>query len=569
MAVRNLKYSIPTLITSMFLASLMLAGCDLGQGLIDNSNALTSPEPVLLDQPGRQLAEGSYRDLVIDGSVDKGGYVLAIEETRESEPQLLILPYREDKGCNVKNTTSFARVASRVDIELPGLVAVQESVDQNGKGPIRFVGFDCEDKIPAVSSAALPTLLFPIEAPEGVLLLESNQILSLIDPRRLERVEIARNVTSASVARQRLYTIENGRLVIRDATRTVIAELGKNVEEFTTQAAQTLGIAYRDEEGLFVWQDDQTTLITPNGCGLSANSNQLITSYLDCEKKQPLLLIGGELLSDAAQYLVLTGPPNSGHFELWLPLGNKGSTQQDLSLAIMLESSGSSIEPTSALRPLDVEFFSFAKNTRKKQGYYYQNLDSVEGDLLQLRRDEKGMPKNFEVLAERVAQLPGNSPFSPAGVLINFDPDKSTGQLVRLQQKKDDPFFIVQTPMAIGVPLQLHQFDLENSRQAFVSDINKGVGQLVISQEEEMQRVAQSVLPDTLQLMTEPAAVVYLGRSKSDSKLALRAWLINDELELVISPNVEEYRIIPWPSPGLLYSVPTGADAGIWLSKAR
>ena len=69
--------------------------------------------------------------------------------------------------------------------------------------------------------------------------------------------------------------------------------------------------------------------------------------------------------------------------------------------------------------------------------------------------------------------------------------------------------------------------------------------------------------------MDEPEALIYLAQEDEGKPASLRAWLLNDQLELMISPSVDEYRLIPWPSPGILYSVASGPDAGIWLSKSR
>jgi hypothetical protein len=76
------------------------------------------------------------------------------------------------------------------------------------------------------------------------------------------------------------------------------------------------------------------------------------------------------------------------------------------------------------------------------------------------------------------------------------------------------------------------------------------------------------VLKETTRFLEQPRALSFLRQSDT-GYYSLRAYLIDAELELTVHNAVSEYRIVPWPAPGILYAVPTGDDQGLWYAKAR
>jgi hypothetical protein len=44
---------------------------------------------------------------------------------------------------------------------------------------------------------------------------------------------------------------------------------------------------------------------------------------------------------------------------------------------------------------------------------------------------------------------------------------------------------------------------------------------------------------------------------------------MDPELEITLNDQVNEFHSLPWPSPGMLYSVDQGNSAGIWFARAK
>jgi hypothetical protein len=84
-----------------------------------------------------------------------------------------------------------------------------------------------------------------------------------------------------------------------------------------------------------------------------------------------------------------------------------------------------------------------------------------------------------------------------------------------------------------------------------------------------VRAIGEGALPGTLRFVEQPRALAYLAHDGTGVTAQLRAWLMDAELDVRVSDGVSEYRELPWPSAGLLYSVPQGDRAGVWFARAR
>ena len=91
-------------------------------------------------------------------------------------------------------------------------------------------------------------------------------------------------------------------------------------------------------------------------------------------------------------------------------------------------------------------------------------------------------------------------------------------------------------------------------------------------------------LPDLLRVATDqyvpqeesPAfykgyinAVMMLARNDAEAAInTLRLHLLRSKREYVLHEAVTEAREVAFPSPGVLYNVVSGEDAGVWFAKA-
>ncbi|HSC89114.1 MAG TPA: hypothetical protein VLC09_17650 [Polyangiaceae bacterium] len=548
------------------LAALLSTAC-IGDGLADLSDSLLDPDAALLDRPGRKLVSGRYERLVVDGSLENGGYVLALRVDGDA-PRLAIVPFLEGKACEVPSTVAYERLSSRVDVALEGLVAVQVSGEAGGKGTIRFVDFSCKERMAALDNATLPRIEFPSDAPRGLLTITEDDRLYLADAESHELVHVADNVEFGRVADNRLWTKENGKLIIRDSELKIVATLGSGLVDFVVTGGSP-EVVFQDEKGLHAWSEkDDVRTLTTDGCRPFAIDTASIAYFSPCASRKLTLDVPGPKVGSTAPRVTLEGPENVQNVDNVLITYGLGETPTRVAFIRS--------EDPSALRgelvlstfegkdiPADAAFAmplaSKGDDLSIIGGNIYGAWDGTSGDLYEFQSDNE-----LRKLADRVAQLPGLLPFSLRGVLVRYD--GKVGDLVVLERTKDGAS---ETLLSRGVPIQYQAQQSDGEAIAYVSKFGGTSGQVDLVTGAEVKTVAPSALRDTLRFLDQPKAVAYLEAKKSGDGARLHAYLIDSALDLIIHDVVSEYRPVPWPSPGLLYAVPTGGDAGIWFSKAR
>jgi hypothetical protein len=184
---------------------------------------------------------------------------------------------------------------------------------------------------------------------------------------------------------------------------------------------------------------------------------------------------------------------------------------------------------------------------------------------LAIETDDDGRPEfdELSVLADGVAQLPGVTVTSQLGVLVDYEDDLGNLALFSYDPKAK-PVIV-----AHDVPVQRHARDSERVRSAFVADFNGETGTAYVLDDGDLQRLGEHVLPGTLSFVQEPESVAYLRKRPGSSVETLVLYLLEARLEIVVHDSVVEYHALPWPSPGLLYSVDRGSDQGVWFARAR
>ncbi|MCH2110715.1 MAG: hypothetical protein MK135_15440, partial [Polyangiaceae bacterium] len=126
------------------------------------------------------------------------------------------------------------------------------------------------------------------------------------------------------------------------------------------------------------------------------------------------------------------------------------------------------------------------------------------------------------------------------------------------------------TTLATRVPLQSPTLRTDDPSLFLVIDSSApDLGTLAELENNEIKKRATDVFASTLRRIDAPKGVAYLKENGSANSGRLEVWLENAGFSFDIHPKAHEYRLIPWPSAGILYSVRGGTDAGIWFSKAR
>ena len=559
------------------------SACDLN-GLVDIGDSLLDPDAALLDHPGRQLIKGHYSGLKIAGSGDSGGYVLARHDGVDP-PAVALVPFLKGDPCEYAPAFGYDRFSSRVDIELPGTISVQ--VDQNEQnaafGTVRFIDYDCNEVIGEIPDTALPGPLFPGSEPFGMLARSGDGTLYLIDAKELERTVIAPHVDYGVVAGSFLFTLEAGEIVVRDEDLKEVANIGSGVTALVATGGLRLPLAYQDETGMHTWnEDDGETSLGEEGCSPWYVSTDTV-AYLDpCDERRLAVRASSDSVfgvQDSDGLVTLRGPAGADLGSLTMPAGNAQSPVSLTEMAIVTTpdaatKSGDLLALTIPTDPptdegdVQLEAASLARNVTytPQHGVYYKAYDGQRGTLLDFERDDDGRISGVVELLENVASLPYASPYSYMGVLANYDGE--VGSLVRLTRKKDGT--LDRDLIGENVPLQKFVGDYKTEMVAYVSELDdEGFGILTIVDDLGPYQVAENVLVNQIDSLDDPQGVVFTSPSDVSGAFELHAWLVEAELDLMIHDAASEYIAIPWPSPGVLYAVPEGDDAGLWFAKAR
>lgn len=560
--------------------SLATSGCGLADGFSDVGASLGNADAALLDSPGRKLASGRFHSLLIDGSLGDGGHVVALRNNDDESQKLAIIPYLEGKPCFVEPAYAFDRLSSRIDVELSGIISLQESSDEAGRGKVRFLNFSCEELFDGLANSTLPRVPFPASAPTGLLALEGDGKLSLIDARSQTIQPVADGVSLARSAGDLLWTIENNKLVIRDVKFDVLGEIGDDVTEYATTGGEEITVAFQDKSGLNVWSKALgVTTLSATACGALAWGTDTIAYFDPCEERRLNVYTLGERVGSDEDFVHIVGPKNAVFVERGIVYWGSGKRTSEITFLVEGDSPDDAslvvgrVPETLDKNAPSIELLTETLIESKatiRQANIFANWDGITGSLVEIERDDEGEISGLVTIADGVVQLPAGSAYSHRGVLAHFE--NGLGELRVFEKDSSDSILV-----ASGVPLQNQTVEPDSGRIAFVGDSQNGSsGTLYLTAalsaggtSKKPQELDENVLVDTARFLEQPRALTYLARPPGTDFAELRVWLIDSGLKLTIHKRVSEYRTVPWPAPGILYAVPEGKEQGLWFSKAR
>ncbi len=554
----------------------VLYGCNFAEGIQDLGSDLGDPDAALIDAPGRQLAQGRFRKITVDGSLDEGGKIVALSDSDDGT-EVAIVPYPDGKPCRISPAVDFDRISSRIDVALPGLFAVQETADANGRGTINLVNFSCDQALPSVVDARIPRVLFPSEKPKGMLIINGEGVLSMIQPDTVELHEIASEVSLARTSKDYVFALQRGKVVVFDKDLENVAELGQDVVDFFPQNGDTIALVLLDEDGLSIWNaDDGLIRLSKTGCTPTYWGNDTLAYFDPCEDRRLQVYVEQSKLGLSGDGpVILDGPSGMATLDRqslkWS--STAGSAELGLLLADQPQSTGALVIGTvpadatvkSAHVSLVVQPISEGDTTFVGTEILTDH-DGQRGTLVQLERDDDGQPTKLVPLAKNVARLFGGTAYSDRGILANFD--GTVGDLITLDADSPEAAH----ELLSGVPNQVLESEPETGRWVVLGHSKDGyVGSLYLSPKEPgaLKQIGESVLLNSARFLEQPRGVAYLSGKGSEATAQLKVYLIESGLTVTIHDDVDEYRTLPWPSPGVLYSVPSGEDQGLWYAKAR
>lgn len=561
----------------------LTAGCDIN-GIIDIGDGLLDPDAGLLDRPGRRLVSGTYSGLKIAGSSENGGYVLA-RRTDTDDHRLAVVPFLEGEGCEYAPAFDYDRFSSRINLDFPGTLSVQVGEDEANSsfGDVRFIDYQCQEVIEQIDSTILPGPLFPGIDPIGMLARKSDGTLYLIDAEKRELSEIAPLVDYGVVTGPYLFTLESGEVVIRDQALEEIDRVGTGAFSIVATGGDRMPLVYEDESGVHAWSEEEGAReLAADGCYLWFMGADTIAYFDPCDARRLSVTAPSDAVFEKGKddtFVTLRGPVDSIMTSVSLPAGVSAGSSPLTEILVVTEPEVG--VPSGTLRALllpedaeaDAEEIAFSEvildddvTYVARDGLYYRDYVEGRGTLLDIERDDDKRPTGVIDLAQNVAWVPYANPYSYRGILADYDGRE--GQLIRIVQGTDGK--LSHSIIGDGIPVQTFVGDAETGLLAYVSDVdNSGDGTLNVVDEFGLIEAAEGVRMSEIRLLDNPQGVVFLRPTETEGAFELHTWLVEAELDLLVHETVSEYIPIPWPSPGVLYAVPSGDDAGLWFAKAR
>jgi hypothetical protein len=152
-----------------------------------------------------------------------------------------------------------------------GLVPFVDTLDDAGRGTLRFAGIDCHRlafELPDVKRSELWTIEDDALAKPIYVAKTSDGRLIFADPWLGSQREVAHDVSGIAPLTGKLWIVESGQAVLRDLKGVELARTGQTVRELVVLNGEG-DIAYVDANGLSVWRSSGDTVshIANDACG--------------------------------------------------------------------------------------------------------------------------------------------------------------------------------------------------------------------------------------------------------------------------------------------------------------
>ncbi len=566
-----------------FLAAIAVVlnpACDLQQNATDLGSALTDPEAMSLDVPGRKLTDGRFRALAYATSEQSGGRILTLRD-EDGESHLAITSFIDGTTCDAGPAELVRALSYDVDWTFPELVSCESAPDERGRRTVSFVDFACQEQLRTLTQAEWVGGLFPSTSnPRGRLVLSEDQLFFLSFADRsltpvVGDVSMARSITLGTGQVRHVWVVAGGKLIALDLELEVIAEFGQDVTFIDRNYGDPL--VYSDARGVHSIRSTEDgfaeSSIAPSGC-------------------HPVVIDLGQIA-----YL---DPCDERRLQLWLrnPTDDTGLTDEE---PVTIELPGKTIQleqvrtwhqwVNDEYDHLQVLYVT-SDDPEAESGELWLGGYSKDGELLPARRIE-----------DRATFVPNGAPVDLHAAMVDWN--GNVGRLLFRSGQgpfEEDPFVEVSRDVGFvnslfalvdfqgglgdlvyignwnrnrqklilghGVPVQ----ELWASSK-FVGDYDGQLGTLysfdypdgVIAAEPYLENV---VLGSYRQL-EEQGLELYRAAPLSGAGATLHARLTKSGVDLAVNGGVTEVLEITWPTPGLLYLVDDGDESGIWFSAAR
>jgi hypothetical protein len=533
----------------------VLSGCTIDfSGLSD----LFDSTPTYLDLPGRRVASGHFQRAIVDGTEPANSFFIA-NELGAATPRFAIFPFLGGPGCRTGRADSLPHFTSS---PLPSFVTYVENASAGNPRRLHFTNPRCGEPLPPVDTAGLP--FRTLDDPPGYLALASGDLLFL-EPWDKKRTVVAAAVSQVFPSDDKIWSVEDGQLVVRDLKFKVLQRLGTDVKEFDVTDSSVPRVAFVDGTDLFVVTDKFETpkKIDSDVCSVQFPSGwhgRGIAYFSPCDAQQ-LVLYGSAHASDP-------GPgENDTRYELGAnvvgdpAIGFLG----DQTFAFFM-SKADADSPTELFGgPITETPEHIADSPQTSSGRPNVGTPAVSrvSDLWETKVDVEGN------VGRLIRWKPGAPPKEIArGVEYRDDPlaiinfDGKTGDLVRVDEGG------VSRVLARGVPSK--GILSSDDGLAAVTDSDGSLGTLIVAPTgtSAFEKVAARV--HDFHFIQNLHGIGYLQDFDNTAKtglLGVRVVATGDTFELGV--RASEWTEVGLPEPGVMYVVPDGERAGIWFARLK
>jgi hypothetical protein len=537
-------------------------GSKIGNGIADFGNNLANPDLVTVGGPGVRVTEGHYASPLVDPWDDDGPVIVAFEFQSDG-PHLAMRPLKGGAGCNTGLAYSSI-VRDKLD-NLTQLVAYSSGGDEEGYGAVHFVDHQCKEYGQPILGAKLPAQLY--KDPPGYLIATRNQLL-VVAPWTGTVNVLADNVSwwdTWSNTEKSIAVITNGHFKVFDNQQRQIADIGTAVTAVTRLGSSggfmlTDGGALRSYTSL---SDSAPFEISSDACDPSPDSGGCLFFYAPCSSRQLLCykeeskttipidtgvrsLVSARSSQDSRLAVLYTKGAADGSNDLW-----RYTTGEEPSLTLSNFA----------------QLYSWSPPANEIDALV--NSDGVVGQVI------RHTPTNDVEIASSVSVQ-----FSQ-GLLANFDRNTSVGDLYSPVQLGQDPVLV-----AKGVPCVKDQAVMIQSRneatmgygRAGITGSDGRLGDLTLlryppssTEGPDSPRVlAENVAVGKYRFFEHMNAIAYLDTWDLQNDVGkLNLYQLDLDARTLISDQVREFVEIFWPWEGVMYVIPQGDRAGIWVTRAK
>ena len=561
-----------------------LAGCDIVQGFKNAGDALFPPVKTYLDAPGYRLVEGSYRDLILLTSSEL--FVLA-RGTRPNDTALYSVRYAVPKACAIPEVGHFW-AGGKIEIGAAWMVYFHDGANI---GTLSFADTHCR-----VSPLTLPNAELPLDTyitpPEGdskgrmQLLIRSEGRLLLVDPELASYEVVTENADavlpgvgkgglSLVIGDNRVKAFDRdwkyvdsfaeGVTALAPVDGTVFFESPAGIQRATPvshEGKPAINVEVLSASGCKLgfpaWSQHWVAFMEP--CAATEGGDQPKLAVLDLDTHETTY---PELTVDDPRALLLsvragTVDPPTPAAGVW-------------AFSLKTDGSGTLVAHSPEGKELVLGQNSALERTRldPTENYGFAMVDVTGETGRFVRWDFDG---NVTTLAENVLRESPGVGF--ADVTIDYD-----GQAGTLAQVVHGEI----VPVLERVPRRRFAYTDVDKRQALFSDFDGedgtlSIGELSCTPGTDCAR--QYYAPRTVARGVHHPAHAFLDETErflpgigfldqyDDETGTGRFQYTNLELEFtsIVSEGVSDFT---YAGNGILYSVPYGDKAGIWLARAK